>query len=83
MEKALMILVPIFTCITLISKWHRSSSHEKHRWFGFILQAIPIAFWLFYFIVTKQFWICILTISNAFFVIRGVLNNTQNTRPEP
>lgn len=75
MDKALAVLVPIFTCITLLSKWHRSSSRKKNRWLGFVLQSIPIAFWLFYFTVTRQPWICVLTISNAFFVIRGVLNN--------
>lgn len=77
MEIVLKILVPIFTIITLLSKWFRSSNYKIHRWSGFLLQAIPISFWLFYFIVTKQFWICILTLSNIFFVIRGIYNNSK------
>ena len=57
MDTYFKILVPLFTLVTISSKWYRSSSHKKHRWLGFLLQVIPISFWLFYFIATKQCWI--------------------------
>lgn len=72
---SLKILVPVFVLISISSKWYRSSAHQKHRWFGFALQAVPICFWMFYFIITKQAWICLITLSNAFFVCRGMFNN--------
>ena len=75
MELVLKILVPLFTIISVVSKWYRSSGHKNNRWLGFLLQSIPIGFWMFYFIVTEQPWICVITASNAFFVARGLFNN--------
>lgn len=74
-DTVLKVLVPIFTIISISSKWYRSSKHQKHRWLGYLLQSIPVCFWLFYFIVTKQAWICLITLSNAFFICRGIFNN--------
>jgi len=77
MEMLLKILVPIFTIITLISKWHRSSYCDKHRWRGFAMQMVQAIFWIFYFTVTKQFWVALLTMSSVYFALRGIYNNSS------
>ena len=80
MEMVLKILVPIFAVITLSGKGYRSSYCDKHRWRGFILQMVPVSFWLFYFIVTKQFWIAMITVSNVYFALRGLYNNSSKRK---
>ena len=71
------ILVPIFTLISIYSKWYRTSAVKKHRFIGYFIQGIPALFWVVYFIGSSQYWICLISCSNIVFIIRGVLNNKK------
>jgi len=44
------------------------------------MQMVQAVFWVFYFIVTKQFWVALLTVSSVYFALRGIYNNSSKKK---